>query len=44
MLNTNFLFLQNIITGDINGLIRCFHIRNMPSPAFLQVIVIKHII
>ncbi|XP_016659241.1 WD repeat-containing protein 78-like isoform X1 [Acyrthosiphon pisum] len=27
---------NNIVTGDVNGLVRCFHISNMPSPSFLQ--------
>ncbi|XP_025409164.1 WD repeat-containing protein 78-like isoform X3 [Sipha flava] len=26
---------NNIITGDVNGLVRCFHISSMPSPSFL---------
>ncbi|XP_025207535.1 WD repeat-containing protein 78-like [Melanaphis sacchari] len=27
---------NNIVTGDVNGQVRCFHISNMPSPSFLQ--------
>ncbi|XP_050439156.1 dynein axonemal intermediate chain 4-like [Adelges cooleyi] len=27
---------NNILTGDLNGQIRCFHIKSMPAPPFLQ--------